>query len=93
MECSQDILTNDLEETVNKLHWRRYVQKGEVRRFHHGVFPPKHEGSNDASKVLVDINEDLLVTNSDNYVYSNIHCIERCFISEQHIPKKFWILF
>jgi len=71
MECSQDILANDPEGTVNKLHWRRYIQKNEVRQFHHGIFPPKHEGSNNV-KVLV--NEDLLVISSDNYVYSDTYC-------------------
>jgi len=49
-----------------------YVQKSEVLPFHHGIFPPKHEGSY-AVKVLVDTNENLLVTNSDNYVYSYTH--------------------
>lgn len=45
MECSQSILANG--ETVNKLHLRRYVQKSEIR-FHHDIFPLKHEGSNNA---------------------------------------------
>jgi len=74
MKCFQDILANNPEGTVNKLHQRRHIQKSEFRRFHYGIFPSKHEGSNDASKVFVDINEDSLVTNSDNYVYSDIHC-------------------
>jgi len=73
MECSQDIPANIPEGTVNKLLRRQHVQKSEVRQFHHGVFPPKHERSNDAGKVFVDTNEDLLVTNSDNYVYSDTH--------------------
>jgi len=34
----------------------------------------KRERSNYASKVLVDTNEDSLVTNSDNYVYLDTHC-------------------
>jgi len=74
MECSQDILASDSEGTVNKLHRRRYVQKSETRQFHHGIFPPKHGGSNDTDKVFVDTNENLLVTNSDNY--SDTHCYE-----------------
>jgi len=74
MECSRDILANDPEGTVNKLHRRWYVKKSEV--FHHGIFPFKHEGSNDTDKVLVDTKKDSLFINSDNYVYSDIYCYE-----------------
>jgi len=74
MECSQDILTNNPEETVNKLHQRRHVQKSEVRRIHHGIFPPKYKKFNDAGKVFVYTNKISLVTNSDSYVYSDTHC-------------------
>jgi len=60
---------NDFEGTVNKLHRRRYVKKSMVRQFHHSIFPLKHEESNNAGKVLVNTNEDSLMTNSDNYIY------------------------
>jgi len=76
---------NDPEGTVNKLHQRRYVQKSEVLRFHHGIFPFKHKESNDANKVLVDINEDSLVTIMSIQTPIATKC---CFISVQNIPKK-----
>jgi len=40
------------------------------------LIPPASSATrkSDRYKVLVDINEDLLVTNSDNYVYLDTHC-------------------
>jgi len=74
MECSQDILAKDPEGTVNIVYCKDGMFK-KVKRFHHGIFQPKHEGSKglDAGKVLVDINEDSLMINNDNYVYSDTH--------------------